>query len=174
MLKLVKICIFAAALLGFSTAYAADTAAVPATSKMGVLDMQQIMKESPQVAALNKQLQDQFKPRQEKIAAAQKNMQNEIEKFKKDSTVMSNADKTKLEEKINADQTSLAKMGQSFQQDLNKAQGEAMQKFMGNLQTAVNNVAKQGKYSMIVNRAAVPYYDPSLDVTKQVLADMKS
>lgn len=174
MLKLLKTSIFVTALLGFSAAYAADEVAVPATSKMGVLDMQQIMKESPQVAALNKQLQDQFKPRQEKIVAAQKSMQNDIEKFKKDSTVMSNADKTKAEEKINAEQIAIAKMGQSFQQDLNKAQGESMQKFMGNLQNAVNDVAKQGKYSMIVNRAAVPYYNPSLDVTKQVLADMKS
>ncbi len=174
MLKLLKACVFVAALLGFSVAYAADEAAVPATSKIGILDMQQVMKESPQVAALNKQLQDQFKPRQEKIVAAQKSMQSEIEKFKKDSSVMNNADKTKLEEKINTEQMAIAKMGQSFQQDLSKAQGESMQKFMGNLQTAVDSVAKQGKYSVIVNRAAVPYFDPSLNVTQQVLDAMKS
>ncbi len=174
MLKLVKVCVVATALLGFSAAYAADEVAAPAASKMGILDMQMIMQKSPEVAALNKQLQEQFKPRQEKIVATQKNMQADIEKFKKDASVMSPADKTKSEEKINAEQVSLAKMGQSFQQDLSKAQSESMQKFMAGLQTAVNNVAKEGKYTVIVNRAAVPYYDPSLDVTKQVLASMKA
>lgn len=174
MLKLVKISVFAAALLGFSTAYAATEVAVPATSKIGVLDMQEVMQKSPEVASLNKQLESQFKPRQEKLVAEQKNIQSEIEKFKKNASVMSNADKTKLEEKINADQVALAKTGESYQQDLSKAKGESMEKFMGNLQNAVNTVAKAGKYSMILNRAAAPYYDPSLNITQQVLDAMKS
>lgn len=177
MLKIFKVIIPAALLLSASMAYAADSSApavatAPAAIKIGVLDMQQIMQQSPQVATLNKQLQSQFQPRQQKIVAAQKSLQDEMGKLNKDSTVMSASDRSSLQDKIISDRASFQAMVQSYQQDLQSAQNQAMQKFMADLQTAVGKVAKQDKYTLIVQRAAVPYLDPSLDVTNQVINSM--
>jgi outer membrane protein len=178
MMKLLKTCIFSSVLLlGCSAAYAADADTAAATAsgpvKIGILDMQQIMRQSPEVSSINKELQNQFKPRQEKLAAAQKSLNEDMDKYKKNVSVMSNADKSALEAKINAEQMTYAKEAQSFQQDLSKAENEGMQKFMTNLQTAVNTVAKEDKYTLILNRAAVPYFDSNLDVTKEILKKME-
>jgi outer membrane protein len=166
MLKLLKVGLLIVGLLGLNTAFA--------DSKIGILDMQQVMQQSPEVANLNKQLQDQFKPRQEKIMAAQKNLQDEMGKMNKDAAVMNDKNKEKMVQKINADRQAYQTLVQSFQQDLNSAQNKVMQKFMGNLQNAVNSVAKEGQYTMVLNRAAVPYFDPAADVTKQVLSKISN
>jgi len=177
MLKMLKVVIPAIALMASVVAFAAPAtaqapAAAPAVVKIGVVDMQQILQQSPQAADLNKQLQSQFQPRQQKLIAAQKNLQSEMDKFNKDGPTMDNADRTKLQSQILTDRTAFQGMVQSYQQDLSSAQSAAMQKFMGTVQNAVNNVAKQGNYTIIMQRAAAPYTDPSLDVTKQVLAAM--
>jgi outer membrane protein len=177
MLKALKIVIPALALVISSTTFAATVpAAVPASSltavKIGVIDMQQIMQQSAQAVSLNKQLQTQFQPRQQKLVTAQKNLQAEMSTFNKNGPTLNDADRTKTQNQILADRTSFQQMVQSYQQDLSTAQNQAMQKFMGNVQNAVSDVAKQGNYTLIVQRAAAPYADPSLDITKQVIADM--
>lgn len=164
MKKLFNIAIVTVGLLGASSAFA-DT-------KIGVLDMQVIMQKSPQVAQLNKDLQAQFKPREEKVVAAQKNLQNELSQLNKNAAVMKDADKAKLQNKLMSDKTAYDSLAQSFQRDLAEAQHKAMDQFMQNLQAAVTKVAKENSYTLVVNRAAVPYMDPSMDVTKQVLDGM--
>lgn len=167
MMKLRSILIAVFTLLVSSLSLAAD-----ANFKIGVLDMQQIMQQSPQAATLNKQLQVQFQPRQQKIIAARDALQNEANKLNKDGAVMNNADRAKLQDKIIADRASYQAMVQSFQHDLSEAQNQAMQKFVKQLDTAVNTVAKQGGYTIVVQRAVVPYLDPSIDITKEVLKTM--
>ena len=51
--------------------------------KVAVVNVQQLMQQSPRVATLSKNLEAQFKARQGKIAAEQQNLQNALEKFKK-------------------------------------------------------------------------------------------
>jgi outer membrane protein len=177
MLKALKIVIPALAFIISNPAFAAPvSAAAPASTsaavKVGVIDMQQIMQQSAQAVSLNKQLQTQFQPRQQKLVTAQKNLQDEMNQFNKNGPTLSDADRTKLQNQILTDRTSFQQMVQSYQQDLSTAQNQAMQKFMGNVQNAVSEVAKQGSYTLIVQRAAAPYADPSLDITKQVITDM--
>src|SRR5690242_2847057 len=95
--------------------------------KIGVIDVEQIMQKSPQIAAINAQLTRQFKPRQDKLVADQKNLQDEIDKFNRNSAVMSVGDRDKLQDQINADKGNVQTMAIAFQRDLNAAQTQAMQ-----------------------------------------------
>lgn len=140
--------------------------------RIGVINVQQIMQKSPMAIALNKQLKDQFQPRQTQLVNAQNNLQAEVDKLNKNGAVMSNTDRSALQDKIIADRASLQGMGQSFQQDLNAAQSQAMQQFMAKLQNAVNAVAASGKYDLILQRSGTPYVSSALDVTDQVLAQL--
>lgn len=140
--------------------------------RIGVINVQQIMQKSPMAIALNKQLKDQFQPKQTQLVNAQNNLQAEVDKLNKNGAVMSNADRSALQDKIIADRANLQGMSQSFQQDLNAAQGQAMQQFMIKLQAAVNAVAASGKYDLILQRSGTPYVSSALDVTDQVLAQL--
>jgi len=167
MKKLLTSVVLVAGLVSASAVFALEP-------KIGILDMQEVMQKASQVKQINQQLQDQFKPRQEKLAAAQKNLQNEVEQYNKNAAVLKDADKTKLQNKIVADKQSLDAQAQTFQRDVAAAERDAMKKFMDNLQASVNRVGKEGQYTLVLIRAAVPYIgEGSIDITKQVLDSLK-
>lgn len=150
-------------LIGGTQAYAAD-----ATQSIAVVNVQQVFQQSPKIAELNKKLQSQFKPRQDKLVAAQKNLQDELDKFKKESPTMSQKDKDALQKKIVDDQSNLAKEASAFQQDLSKEQSKIMKSVLADLNQIISSLAKQSSYSLVLDSQAVIYANDSADITKQV------
>ena len=160
-------------LLGSINAHAANTAGTASNGiKVGIIDMPIIMQKSTQIIAINEQLSKDFKPRQEKLVAAQKSLQDEANKLNKDAAVMSAADKTKAQEKFNKDRTDLQNNMLSFQRDVAAAQNKAMEGFMKQLNSAVSNVAKANNFDLILQRAGVPYFKETMDVTQQVVTEL--
>ena len=151
-------------LVGMSSAYAADAAA----PTVAVVNVQQIFQQSPKIADLNKQLQNQFKGRQEKLIAAQKSLQDEVDQFKKESPTMSQKDKDALQKKIVDDQSSLSKDASAFQQDLSKEQNRIMKGVLSQLNTIVTGIAKDNHYTMVLDAQAVIFAADGVDITKQV------
>lgn len=149
--------------LGIGNAYA-DPAL-----RVGVIDLQQIMQKSSQIAAMNSSLTKEFKPRQDKILATQKQYQDETDQLNRNSATMAEADRNKLQDRIFADRANLQGMMMSFQRDVETARTQAQQKFMDQLNTVVNNVAKAKSFDLILQRAAAPYVKSDLDLTNEVL-----
>lgn len=172
MRKLLLSFLAAAALLTAGSAFAASTPTPPANLKVGVLDVQQVLQKSPQIAAINNQLTKEFKPRQDKLTALQKQLQNESDNLNKNANVMSDSERNKLQDKVMADKVEMQTQIVSFQRDLQQAQNKAMQDFMGQLTQVVNNIAKKGNYDLILQRAGVPFANDNLDVTDQVLKEL--
>ena len=174
MLKVLRVIVPALLLSAVSLpAFATDATTGAPSPKIGIFDMQQMMQTSPLVEQLNKRLQDQFKPRQDKIQAAQKNLGDEINKLNDTSSKLTNDERNKLKDKIIADRTSYEAMAKSYQEDLSKAQGDAMQKLMTQLNAAVSQVAQKNGYTLVVQKGAVLYAKPDSDVTQQVLDALK-
>jgi len=154
-------------LVSGSSAFAAD--AVPAAApNIAVVNVQQVFQQSPRITDLNKKLQDQFKARQEKLVAAQKTLQGELDRFKKEAPTMSQKNKDTLQKKIVDDQSNLAKEASAFQQDLAKEQGKIMKSVLGQLNDIISSIAKKNGYSLVLDSQAVIYANDSTDLTKQV------
>ena len=137
-------------------------------TKIAVVNMQQVLQQSPKVAELSTKLQNQFKSRQQKLDAAQKSLQDELDKFKKDSATMADKDRDAMQKKITDDRASLVKDVVAFQQDLNKEQGKVMQGILGQLNDIISKVAKQNNYTLVLDAQAVVYATDAADITKQV------
>ena len=150
-------------LLVSSTAAFADAA-----PNIAVVNVQQIFQQSPKIADLNKKLQGQFKGRQEKLIAAQKSLQDEVDKFKKDSSTMSQKDKDDMQKKIVDDQANLSKDANTFQQDLSKEQNKIMKGVLSQLNEIISSLAKKSNYTLVLDSQAVVYAADSADITKQV------
>ena len=160
-MKKVLAMVSAILVIGFTQAYAADT-----TVKLAVVNVQQLFQQSPKIADLNKQLQNKFKPRQDKLVAAQKSLQDELDKFKKDSATMNEKDKTALQNKISDDQSSLSKDAAAFQQDLSKEQNKIMKNVLAQLNEIISSLAKKGGYVMVLDAQAVIFAAEGADITK--------
>lgn len=146
-------------LVGAAQAYAETIA---------VVDVQQMFEQSPKIADLNKKLQDEFKPRQQKLIAQQKALQDEVENYKKEEPTMNKKQKETQQKKIAADQSSLSKDAAAFQEALSKEQGKAMKTVSSELKEIIASIAKKNNYTVVLDGQAVIYKSDAVDITKQV------
>jgi outer membrane protein len=151
-------------LIGSLPAYAADTT----NPSIAIVNVQQLFQTSPKIADLNKQLQAKFKPRQDKLVAAQKSLQTELDTYKKESSTMSQKDRDALQKKIGDDQTALQTDANTFQQDLNKEQSKIMKGVLAQLNDIISGIAKSSNYQFVLDSQAVIFAAPGADITKQV------
>jgi len=155
---------------GMNTAMAADSN----TGKVAIVNVQQVLQQSPRVTALSKKLEDQFKDRQTKLNDDQQALQSELDKFKKESPTMSQKDRDAMEKKITADRTELVKRVVAYQQDLQKEQNKVMQGILVDLNGVVSSIAKKDQYSLVLDSQAVVFSANGVDITKDVASKFNS
>ena len=179
-MKKLVIALSATILMGtLSIAQAADTTAAttaPAASSsltVGVIDLAVVLQHSSQAKAAGDKLKSQFKPRQQKILDAQKQLQTDQDKLKRDSSVISAGDAQALQSKIASEGRDLQEMQDNYMQDLRAAQSQAMQQVLAQIDKVVQKIASQGHYDLILQKNSVAYSSPRIDVTQQVIDAMK-
>lgn len=166
-----KIGILVGALLlagGVSVCQAADN------MKVAVVNVQQILQQSPRVADLSKKLEGQFKSRQTTINDEQKSLQERLDKFKKDAPTMSKSDRDKAEKSLENDRAELVKKVVAYQQDLQKEQNKIMQGVLNDLNGIVSSIAKSQQVSLVLDSQAVIFSSDSTDITKDVAKKFNS
>ena len=141
--------------------------------KIGVIDGEQILRVAPQVAEINKSLEKQFRPEHDKLVKDQQTVQAQIEKLNRDGATMTEKERSVLQDKIIAERTRLRSKEESFQQNLNKAQTDAMTKFTNQVKAAVEKLATEQKYDFVFLKQAVIYSGSQADVTDPVLKKLK-
>lgn len=163
-----KVGILASALLVAAGMSVASAQGAAAGGKVAIVNVQQVLQNSPRVTALSKKLEDQFKDRQTKLNDQQKSLQDEVDKFKKDSPTMSQKDRDATEKKITTERTDLVKQVVAYQQDLQKEQNKIMQGILADLNGIVSSIAKQSSYDLVLDAQAVVYTANGTDITKTV------
>jgi len=156
-------------LLAFN-AFAADF-------KIGVIDLRKVVQGSPRAAAINKKLEKEFKKRQNKIVADQKQLEKDITKLNKNKAVMKAAKRTDLQEKIIRQRRDLQRQSQDYQQDFTLTRNRAMQEYLASylpkVKAAIDKIAKSGKYDMILQKEVVPFSKANYEITNQVVKALK-
>lgn len=151
---------------GMQIAQAAD--ATTPQIKVAVVNVQQVLQQSPRVAELSKKLEGEFKSRQTKIGDEQKALQDELDKFKKESPTMSQKDRDSVQKKIASNRSELVKQVVAYQQDLQKEQNKIMQGILTDLNGIVSKIAKNQNYALVLDSQAVIYASDGNDITKDV------
>jgi len=142
--------------------------------KIGVVDINKILMDSPQLAKVKNDLKKKFDGREKKIADAQQEFQKAIEAFNKNGPTMM-ADKKKAEEtKIIKQQQNLQQMQGKFQQDLGEAQNVAMQGIFENVKDVVKKIAESKGLDLVIAKNAVPYSKPGLEMTDEIVMQLKT
>ena len=150
-----------------------STTVSAANSKIGIVDLQKIMQTAPQMKEIQQKLEKQFKPRRDTLISMEDSIKKDMEKFKRDSAVMSAAQKKELQKKIIEAQQSFDKEGKQYQQELSAAHNQEMQGLYTKVRDAISQVAKNDKYDLILQKDAAPYSSSNMDVTDQVQKAIK-
>lgn len=153
---------------GFNTAFA-EPAATNAPVKIGVIDIGQLLAGSPKAKAIGEQLKKEFQGREGNMIAADKSIKEKEGKLERNKAVMSEQERSKLEKEVYSGRRDLARMQAEFREDTAIRQREETDKFFKEVRVIVKDIAKAGKYSLIVSAEAAPYWDEQVNITEQVL-----
>lgn len=146
-----------------------STLAIADNVKIGVVDLQRIMQTAPQMKAIQDKLEKTFRPRRDKLMSMEESLKKDMQRFKRDSAVMSQTEKKALERKIVTAQQTFEREGQQYQQELSTAHNEAMEDLYNRIRKAINEVAEKDKYDVVLQKDAAPFSASSLDITDSVL-----
>lgn len=153
---------------GMSVAQAADATSPLSQIKVAIVNVQQVLQQSPRVATLSKKLEADFKDRQAKIGDEQKMLQDKLDNFKKESPTMSQKDRDATQKKISDERAELVKKVVAYQQDLQKEQNKIMQGILNDLNGIVSTIAKKQSYALVFDSQAVIFASDGNDITKDV------
>lgn len=151
----------AVALMGLTQAHAAD--------KIGVVDVQGIFQALPQAAIIQQNIAAEFKDQMEEIQRLEKDLQYNMEKHKRDTATMSEAEVKALEEKIVKMRDDYAAKAQPLRQDMQRRATEERNKILALIKQSIDAIAAEEKYDLILNAGAVTYIDDSKDLSQKVI-----
>ncbi len=155
----------AVVLCGFVSALAAEEL------KIGYVDSEKLIKESPQYAAAQKRLETEFKPREESLVANQKRLKELLDKLKKDGEVMGEEERGRLEKDIMARRRQMDNDRNALREDSNLRRIQELQKLRDQVKEVVQGFARAENFDLIL--ADGVYFSKRVDVTDKVLEKLK-
>jgi outer membrane protein len=151
-LKTTALSILAALMMG--------TSASALAHKVGIVDMQSIYQQIPQMAKIEQQLQTEFAERRQELEKLQGDIRFEAEKYKREGATMSEEQKTSLEGKIRDMQKQLAEKGRPLEQEIKARQNQELAKVQKLIIETIESVAKKGKFDEVKVKETTIYFNP--------------
>lgn len=143
-----------------------------ADTKIGVINLQQLLQQLPQMKQISADMKKQFGDREKKIVDAEDQLKKDADSYKRNGAVMSAKDKQATEDKLMKQQQELQQMQISFQRDFQTAQNKAIDDLLSKIKVVVEKVAAQNQLNLVLINASVAYADKNLDITDPVLKQM--
>ena len=145
--------------------------AMPAAAqemKIGVVDLQALIRNAPQTKVTMEALQEEFAPRQREFEAKSKEYEDLAAKTQKDLAVMGETERRNAEKDLRELQRDLARIQSEFQEDFNLRQNEEIGKLQRAMLQEVQGYAEQQGYDLIVGDGVL-YVNAAVNITDDVL-----
>ena len=144
-------------------------AAKAVDGKIGVVDLQRALNEVEEGATAKKALKKEFDDKQKTLDAKQ----NELKKLKDEldaqSTMLAPDKKAERVADLQKKLLEVQQLYMQLQQDLSKREGEATQGIFQKMGVILGTMGDEQGFEAIVEKTAVPFYKPSLDVTNELI-----
>ncbi len=140
--------------------------------RVGFVNTVKLMEKAPQAKAAISKMEAEFAPREKEIVALQREVKKIEEKLAKDSAVLSEEKRRKIERELISKRRELKRAQDEFREDLNIRRNEELTKLQKQLYDAIVNFAKEEKYDLIVSEGVV-YASKRVDVTDKLLERLK-
>ncbi len=162
MSRVTQFLVAAVFLLGTSAAFAED-------AKLGYVDMQRALNETEDGRKAKEKLKKDFDQKQKELDEQQTQLKKDIEDLDKKRTLLP-ADKVR--EKEAELRSRLEKVQQTYmrhQQDLSGKEQKETAKIFERMTKIIGEIAAAENFSMIVDKSALVYAKPHLDLTNELI-----
>ena len=141
-----------------------------AQGKIGVVQIERIVRDSAPALRAQKKLEAEFAKREgelSKVADQLKRMQDELEK---EGVTMSEAQRRTKERDFNELTRDFQKRQRDYREDVNQRRNEELSQVVDQANRIIRQIAEQEKYDIIFQEAA--YANPRIDITDKVIKAM--
>jgi len=138
--------------------------------KLGVFDIQKIMRESKTIASYRQDLLKNIDLKRKPLQVKDEFAKTLDEKLKKDGNTMSPADRRALEEKLANEIKEIRRMKEDFDAKALKMDKELTQRIFLEIDTAIRKITAQEDYSIIFEKTAagIVYLKEAFDITQKI------
>lgn len=145
-----------------------------ADTKMGVVNFERLLKESPQGKAVDDALRADVVARQRELQGLQAALKAKSDKLEKDGATMTADQRSKAEKEIRDGSRDLSQKQSDYQEELTNKQNEELSRLQSALVAEVQSYALSQKFDLVVASGGVVYASSALDLTDAVLASLKA
>lgn len=140
---------------------------VQAETKIGFVNGQRVINESPQSAKAKKKIEKEFEKRNEDLQRMAKQLQSLQESLEKNAVTLSDSDRRGKEREFNEINREFQRKQREFREDLNLRQNEEMAAIYERANKVIKQIAEAEKFDLILQEAV--HFSPRIDLTERVL-----
>jgi len=140
--------------------------------KLGVVSVEAILKNAPQVITINQKMQERFTAPQQTLQKLGESIKASQEKFKKDELILSKQQKSDTQKKILASIQEYREAEAKLKNEVDGVRNQALAEFRFTVQKVLNKLAEDKGYDMIFSEG-VAFSKKEYDLTAEVLKRLK-
>jgi len=161
---------------GWIVAAAGLCAVAPAWAepKIGVVDPQRLLQESPQGKAVQDSMRAEFAPRERTLQAQAQAIKAKQDKLQKDGATMTDEQRVRAEKDLRDGERDFERARGEFQDDITARRNEEYSRLQRTLGEEVRSYAKAQSFDVILSGEAVIFATPAYDVTPAILTALQS
>ena len=133
--------------------------AVAKDLKVGVVDVQSVAQQLPQMAAIQQKVADEFKDQVEALKKLQADAKFNYDKLQREGMTLSAVQQEELKKTIIGQQKELEEKGKPLQQQMQRRGAEEQNKILALVEKAIQDEAKKSGYNMIFHKASIAFSD---------------
>jgi len=141
--------------------------------KVGVVSVERILSEAPQVDAVNTSMLERFGPQRDALQSLEKEITKMQENYKRNELVMTEDKLNELKKDIITKIQGLKQKEALLQQEVTTVRNQELAVLQQQVRGIIDDISKKGKYSLVLSEG-VAFADEKLDITDKVLDKMKA
>jgi len=147
--------------------------AIAAGLKVGVVSVERILTEAPQVDAVNTSMLERFGPQRDELQKGEQEITKMQENYKRNELVLTEDKLNELKKDIITKIQALKQKEAVLTQEVGSVRNQELAVLQQQVRGIIDDIAKKGKYDLILSEG-VAYSSEKLDITDKVLDMMKA
>ncbi len=141
--------------------------------KIGVVSVERLLTEAPQIDAVNTSMLERFGPQRDELKKAETDITKMQENYKRNELVMTEDKLNDLKKEIITKIQMLKQKEAMLSQEVGTVRNQELAVLQQQVRGIIDDIAKNEKYDLVLSEG-VAFANPKLDITDKVLDTMKS
>ena len=136
--------------------------------KIGIVDVNKILKDAPQTISANKKLEKEFSSRTEKLKTKIKSLETDGKKFQKESLTMSDDQREKADRALQQRRIEIQRDERELREDMDLRRREEIGDLQEKINVTIDKIADNEKYDLILYQG-IAFASSKVDMTEKII-----